>query len=482
MHRRLGFLAVLSGLLLATPAFAEGEADDEQAADETTADETTGDETTGDETTGDETTGDETTGDETTGEEPSGEDEATEEAPSEPSNAESDASAEPEKDPSEYVAASNEQALQAAGATGPTIPFLGPAPLTFHPAQDFKLTIIGRVQLRATLFDGDDPNNNDPVVYGDPGLREGVSIRRARLGVAGIVGDCLHFKVAGGWDNRYDAIHPVQAGFRLVDAVVGYTPLPAVGIWGGLMRVPFGREATASSATLLFFERAMASEHMAGSREPGVQFGGALGPEKNPVLPPTALHWAFGVSNGGGDWTGDVDPQPRFAGRIRLDLGDDWDDRGSAWTLPKTAAFSLGGSASYNRGLDANTLSLGADLGFRVWRIATQAELLWASATPAFDTEGIPELQEARESLGWYWRIGVAIFPEYLELAFRIDGYNDNRTIEDAGDRMDIAVGLNSNTFDGRLRVQLFYVHRMELSDGHNTPNDSVILQVQGRL
>ncbi len=364
----------------------------------------------------------------------------------------------------------------------PVVAAIGSAPLTFSPVDGLDLTIIGRAQMRATLFDGDDATNNDPVVYGDPGLREGVSIRRARIGVSGVVGECFRLAIEGGWDNRYDAIHSVQAGFRLVEASVAFTPVSAIGVSGGFQKVPFGREATASSATLLMHERSMASEHMGKGREPGVVIGGALGPEGHEVLPATALHWAFGVSNGSGDWFGDVDPQPRFAGRARLDLGDDWGDDESAWALPEKAAVSVGGSASYNRGLNANTLSLGADVGVRVWRFSLQGELMWASAQPAFDTEGIPTLQEAREALGWYGRLGLAIFPEYLELAFRVDGYNDNRTVEDAGDRMDIAVGLNSNAFSGRLRVQLFYVHRLELSPGHNTPNSSLVLQVQGRL
>ncbi|GEM_PF-2539756 len=444
MYRRLGFLC--AGLLLTTPAFAEEEGAEEEGADE-----------------GGEST-EEESGDEAADEEP-----------------------EPEPEPEPEAAA--EPAAPATPATPPTPPtpaevkaVLGSAPLTFSPVDKVELTIIGRVQARATLFDGDDPTNNDPVVYGDPGLREGVSIRRARIGVVGNVMDCFRLAVEGGWDNRYDAIHSVQAGFRLTEASVGFQPKQAVGVSVGFRKVAFGREATASSATLLMHERSMASEHMGKGREAGVFFGGSLGPDGHAVLPATAFHWDFGVSNGSANWFGDVDPQPRFAGRVRLDLGSDWDENESAWTLPEKAALSVGGSASYNRGLDANTLSLGADVGVRVWRVSLQGEILWASAQPAFDTEGIPTLQEARESLGWYGRVGVGILPEKLEVAFRVDGYNDNRTVEDAGDRMDLAVGLNSNLWSGRLRMQLFYVHRLELSDGHNTPNSSLVFQVQGRI
>ncbi len=44
------------------------------------------------------------------------------------------------------------------------------------------------------------------------------------------------------------------------------------------------------------------------------------------------------------------------------------------------------------------------------------------------------------------------------------------------------SVGIRPDCLEGRLRVQLYFIHRMELADGHNTPNDSVVLQVQGRL
>lgn len=474
MSRRMGFVGFLASLMLAPAAFAADEEGTEETQDEPASDEPASDEPASDGASpADEAAAEPK--DEAAPEEAA----ATEAAPEESAKAE----APPET--AEEPPAKDEPAeapMKKGMPKLPPLPDIGPAPFTFSPVDGIDISIIGRVQARATLFDADDPTNNDPVVYGDPGLREGVSIRRARFGVGAEIADIFRLAVEGGWDNRYDAIHPIQSGFRLVEAVVGAQPVQEFGVSVGVVRVAYGREAQASSSTLLMHERAMASEHLGKGREPGVALGGALGPKGHAVLPETALHWQFGVSNGSMDWFGDVDPQPRIAGRARLDLGSDWDEAESAWTLPEKAALSIGGSASYKRGLDANTLSLGADVGVRVWRVSLQGELLFASAEPAFDTEGYPTLQEARESLGWYGRVGVAIIPEHLEVAFRADGYNDNRTVDDAGDRLDLAVGVNTGCFDGRLRLQVFYIHRMELSDGHNTPNDSVVLQVQGRI
>jgi hypothetical protein len=475
MSRRMGFVCFLASLMLAPAAFAADEEGTEETQDEPASDEPASEEP----------ASEEPASDEPASEEPASEEAAPAEAPAKEVAPEEPAKVEAAPETTEEPAPEEEpaKAPMKKGMPGlPPLPDIGPAPFTFSPIDGIDLSIIGRVQARATLFDADDPTNNDPVVYGDPGLREGVSIRRARFGVVGVVADMFRLAVEGGWDNRYDAIHPTESGFRLVEASVGAQPVPAIGVAVGVVRVAYGREATASSSSLVMHERSMASEHMGKGREPGVALGGALGPEGHAVLPATALHWSFGVSNGSDDWFGDVDPQPRLAGRARLDLGSDWDDKESSWTLPEKAALSVGGSASYKRGLDANTLSLGADVGVRVWRFSLQGELLFASAEPAFDTEGYPTLQEARESLGWYGRVGVAIIPEHLEVAFRADGYNDNRTVDDAGDRLDLAVGVNTGCFDGRLRLQVFYIHRMELSDGHNTPNDSIVLQVQGRI
>jgi hypothetical protein len=354
-------------------------------------------------------------------------------------------------------------------------------PLTFQLPNDFELRVIGRLQVRATLFDMDDEENNDPSLYGDPNLREGFSLRRVRLGLGGTWKGKLHFRVSGGWDNRYDTTgHRPEAGLNLQDAWFAVTPHKELGVRLGLSRVPHGRQTRTSSARLAMPERALPSEYMGGDREPGMTVFGAFGPADHMAFPEKALQYALSISNGTGDWTGDADPKPRVGGRVSIDLFEAWDPAESGYD-PVGFALSFGGGGNYHWGLEATTLSVGGDVGVRLWRISLQGEVFYSSSTPTFDTEGIPELLAETDRLGWYAQLGFIVVPGWLELAARVESYDDRRAIVDGGDRLDVWGGANFLMLDGRIKASLFYVHRSE-KDGHQTPNDSLILQWQARL
>lgn len=355
-------------------------------------------------------------------------------------------------------------------------------PLTVELPGDFTLTILGQVQVRATLFDMDDEDANDPVVYGDPDLREGFSIRRARLGLGGSWRDLLRFRLAGGWDNRFDATDASPPdGLLLQDAWFGVTPVGAFGFRLGQSRPAFGRQVLVPSSSLMLPERSMASTLMSPDRELGLFLSGGVGPrEPHALLPEDAFRWALSISNGEGDFQGDRDPRPRLAARARLDLFESWQDEESGYDLPGFAV-SVGGSAFYNWGLEANSFAVAGDLGLRLWRLALEAELIYGKAVPTFDVEGIPELLAECQALGWSIQLSVVVLPGWLELAGRVDGYDDNRALDDAGDRMDVWGGVTLPLLDGRLKTQLFYVHRREFG-AYETPNDSLMLQVQALL
>ena len=354
-------------------------------------------------------------------------------------------------------------------------------PLSFQLPNDFELHVIGRLQVRATLFDMDDPEGNDPALYGDPNLREGFSMRRVRLGLGGTWKNKLHFRVSGGWDNRYDATgQQPAAGLNLQDAWFAVTPMKELGLRIGLSRVPHGRQTGTSSARLLMPERAVASEYMGGAREPGLTVFGALGPADHGVIPPKAFQYAVSVSNGTSDWTGDADPKPRLGGRLSIDLFEPWDPAESDWDLPGFA-LSIGGGANYNWGLEANTLSAAVDVGVRVWRFSLAGEVMYSQSSPTFDTEGIPELLAETPRLGWYGQLGFIVVPEWVELAVRVDSYDDHTGLTDGGDRLDVWGGANFLMLDGRIKTSIFYVHRSE-AEGHRTANDSLMLEWQAML
>jgi hypothetical protein len=496
---------VLSFLLSSSPVLANSHAVDDDAGDEseTAEDDDSGDseEGAGESETGDDepaASDEDPVPDEAAGESGAAADEdaaageATEGsaeavAPEAAAVAPEAAEEEDEEDPWEDEDDSDDEAAaaEAADATdkGAELPawLTSPEPVLLKLPGDLTIRPVARVQARVTVFDEDDAERNDPVVYGDPGLREGVSLRRVRLGVRADWKGLLGLSVVGGFDNRYDYTEPFGGGFKLTEATFSLTPLEEVGVSVGLDRVPFGRQAMISSAALALAERSIASEHMAPAREAGVFLGGTFGPEDNKVLGDNAVHWAFGISNGGGDWTGDADPSPRLATRVSLDLGAPWQEVESAWS-PGGFGLSVGGSLSHNWGLEADSLLAGVDLGIRCGRIGLQGEFMVSNATPTFDTEGIPAILAERTSMGGYGQVVFAILPGTLEAVVRVGGYDDNTALEDAGDRLDVAGGVNFFLVGGRLKAQLDFVHRIELVESYTTSNDSLILQLQARL
>lgn len=466
------FWLALLALLIATPALAEshsGEGEDDSTE--------TGD---GEDGEGDDSgeSAPEETGAESEGSD--GPEEVVEESSEagEAKDANSDNAADNKAD--ELKAAKGEGEADRADDSDGLSPMPAP-PLVLDLGNGVTLRPIARVQARVTVFDEDDPDRNDPILYGDPGLREGLSLRRVRLGVDGDWKGLLGVRVVGGFDNRYDYTEPFGHSPSLTEATFRLTPFDELGVAVGLARVPFGRQATTSSASLALWERSIAAEHMSPDREVGAYLSGSFGPEENPALGSNAFRWAFGVSNGGGDWTGDADPSPRMAGRVSLDIGAPWEQVESGFSL---AGFglSVGGSLAHNWGLEADSLSAGADLGVRVGRLGLQGEFMISNAVPTFDTEGIPEQLAERTSMGGYGQLLFVILDGSLEAAFRVGGYDDNTGLSDAGDRLDIAGGVNFFLFEGRLKAQLNFVHRMELTESHSTGNDSLILQVQARL
>ena len=476
--------SLLFFLLLATPALAESHVDSGES------DGDSGESSEEEQSEGQEGESSSSSNDETADQAASGPDEAVSapEAGSEEPAAEDSASEVPATTPTEdetveWEVDETEPAAEASGSKKSKIPewMTSRIPIQLKLPGDVTIRPVARVQARVTIFDEDDAERNDPVVYGDPGLREGVSLRRVRLGVDADWRGLLGVTVVAGFDNRYDYTEAFGDAPSLIEASFSVSPLQEVGVSVGLDRVPFGRQAMTSSASLALWERAIASEHMAPDREAGVFLGGSFGPEANKVLGDNAVSWAFGVSNGGGDWTGDADPSPRLAGRASLDLGSAWEQVESGWT-PNGFGLSVGGSLSHNWGLEADTLLAGADIGMRIGRFGIQGEFMVSNSVPTFDTEGIPDQLVERTALGGYGQVVFAILPGTLEVAARAGGYDDNTSLSDAGDRLDIAGGVNFYLFGGRMKAQLDFVHRMELVETHATSNDSLILQVEAAL
>jgi hypothetical protein len=338
------------------------------------------------------------------------------------------------------------------------------------------------LQVWATIVDMDDDARNNPVVVGDPDHRSGFSIRRARFGLGAGLGSLAKMRITAGWQDRYDALEIRPTGPELVEASFSFTPFHFIGLTAGYTRMPFGRQEANSSMDLAFFERSMMAEQMSPAREPGVVIGGSIGPKGSAVMPEEAFTYEIGLSNGHSDFTGDLDPEPRISARLQVNLFDKWTERESRFPSASPGALSIGGGVTHNRALQANTTTIGADLGVQVWRVKLQGEFAWSKAEPTFDIEGIPELLATRVSMGWYAQVVFAVVPDWFEVAVRVDGYDDNLALDDAGNRLDVTGGVNLLVLKGRLKVQLDYIHREELVDAAKTANDSLIMVLQARL
>jgi hypothetical protein len=358
---------------------------------------------------------------------------------------------------------------------------LPPPPLILELPNNFTIQPIAHLQVHATAFDMDDPERNDPIVHGDSDHREGVSIRRARFGLAATWNDVLGISITAGWNDRYDALEPRPENAELVEALFAFMPGEGFGFQAGLLRSAVGRQAQTSSLNLTLAERAMFSNKMAPNREPGVSFSGGLGPADNKVLPSNAFQYGISITNGSPDFTGDLDPSPRVAGRARLDLFEEWTNA-EVDHEPGVFGLSIGGGMNYHWGLEAETLTAGFDVGIRVWRFTLLGELMFADALPTFDTESLPDFLAQRQSLGWMAQLTAAIIPEHLEATLRVDGYDDHTGLTDAGDRLDITGGIGFYLFSTRLKIHLDYTHREELTEGYGTANDSLVVQMQARL
>lgn len=476
------WIILLGASLLAMPVYAgedEGEAPAEDApAEDAPAEEAPAKEAPAEEAPAEEAPAEEAPAEEAPAEEAPAEEAPAEDAPAEDAPAEATAPASAAETDSTPAPDPKMEKMKAHMQAFLDLP---PPPLVLELPHNFTIQPILQLQVLATAFDMDDPERNDPVVHGDGDRREGVSIRRARFGFAADWNDVLGISMTAGWTDRYDALADRGPPVDLVEAIFAFTPGQAFNFRAGYGRTEVGRQAMIGSSDLTLHERAMVSEKMGSTREPGIAFAGALGPEGNDKVPSNAFQYGVSITSGTLDLGGDLDPSPRVAARARLDLFDEWVNA-EVDHDPGMFSLSVGGGANYHWGLEAETLTAGFDLGIRVWRFTLMGEVMYGNATPTFDTESLPDFLAGRESLGWYGQLTAAIIPQHLEATVRVEGYDDHTGLSDAGDRLDVWGGVGIYLFNTRLKVHVDYVHREELTEGYATNNDSLIVQMQARL
>jgi prepilin-type processing-associated H-X9-DG protein len=354
-------------------------------------------------------------------------------------------------------------------------------PLVTSPDGAFSVRALGYVQPRLVFFDGGADTDVSFLVAGDPNDRPGFKIRRGRFGLAGTLGQQVSYKVLVGASSHYDTwdktARPDSGGIGVLDAWLQWNPHPLFELRGGAGKVPFGGQQTQSSAGLALVERATVAEHLAPGYDAGAHIHGSLAGPQN-VFAPDGISWTVGVYSGDGSpFTPDDNMGVLAVGRLTVALGDDlgWSES-CLWD--GMFGIRIGGGAALNFERESRDNLFGGDIMVKIWRVALRGEYLYGKRVPAYSGAEVPPFPEQFKRHGYLMQVGFMIVPDHLEVAFRHDYYDDD--LEDEDDYSAVRnFGGGANVFflDGRVKVQLDYLHRFEPGAVAAIGNDTFLAQ-----
>jgi len=345
----------------------------------------------------------------------------------------------------------------------------------------FTLRAHGMLQPRLVFFDMGDDTDLNPIVSGDPDDREGFKLRRARVGFSGKLGKPFAWKLMMGYDANYDLIdktvRPETLGFSVLDAYMEWVSTPYFQVRGGAMKVPFGGQHTQSSSGLALVERAVVAERLAPAYDVGMRLHGSIGGGKA-IFAPQGLSWYVGAYSGDGTV---MDPDDNlgllWVGRLSVSLGD---DLGATESCLGFDGFGvrIGGGGGFNFERESRDQFVGGDLMIKAWRFALRGEFLTARRVPSYQgVEDAPFPEQFRRH-GYLMQLGFMIVPDLLEVAFRHDFYDDD--LQDEDDYSNVRYfqgGANLFFLEGRIKVQLNYIHRYEPGELPGLKNDTILAQ-----
>lgn len=362
------------------------------------------------------------------------------------------------------------------------------------------VTPTGQVQFIVTAYDMNDPEQNDPIVLGDPDLDEGFSIRRARVGLEAEIHEGVEVAVELARDGRFTGGASGSSNPSLNTASLTFQRGDLPGLRMGVDRIDYGAEGSTSSKRLLMIERSVTAETLGVNRDVGLALFGVLGEKGDDVEGFTfrGLRYDVGAYNGSGTLFGDnnglgdtdngeaVGANPfglNYVGRISADLGTKASPKGedNMGRASGDVTVRVGAGGYSNRTLESRMLGYGADLAVFVGPFNFQAEYLSRLTVPQFTDEGLPDVLDDVPSRGFYLEAGVFAVPDRVQLAARFESYDGNTQLEDSDDLMMITGALNYYPLQtDTLKVQVNYVSRIERPADINIANDSLYLSFGG--
>jgi hypothetical protein len=313
------------------------------------------------------------------------------------------------------------------------------------------------VQLQFAPYVG----NDSLIANGDPATRPGLRLRRAGFGIQGNIGPKLTVLIA---------VNAIQSGSdgSISDAKLAYTVAPWLHLAGGTTKVPFSRNALESSRTLTSIERPLSVTTITPT--------GRLGVSAEGEVLKRHLAYLVGVFNGSegfaqGNQFGGVLGGARVEARP-WGLPDPWE---------RVDGVAVAIDAVGENGPSTTRIGYSADAYAALAGAHLKVEGLCDRRKPK-DTPTIsPTLPDAVRRCGAYVEAGYVIpFPRLpVQPALRVELYDDNTSLHDAGDAILVDGGLNTQLIKYYVRAQLHYLARIERY-GSSRKNDALVLSVQG--
>lgn len=321
---------------------------------------------------------------------------------------------------------------------------------------EVDVRVGGLVQVFAAPYVGEDAL----IENGDPVTSEGFRLRRARLGFDGRIREPLRVYLT------VDLLEADEDDGTVSDAKIIYDWTESTRLSAGTGKVPFARGQLESSRSLASIERPLSVIEIAPDRRVGFAVEGQV----------AGLSYLTGIFNGT-EGLADGNEYGGFLGGGRLQVAILGEPHG----LGVREGVAVGASAFYEDAPATNGFAVSGDVLVSMVGAELTLEALCDRRTPDDAPEISPTLTDEITRCGGYanvtYDLPAPVVP--LQPAVRVELYDDNRAVEDAGDVWLLSGGVNSALMDSYLRAQLHYIRRVE-RHGVGRPNDSLVLSLVG--
>jgi hypothetical protein len=322
--------------------------------------------------------------------------------------------------------------------------------------EDLEVRIGGLVQVHAVPYVGED----SLIENGDPATNAGFRLRRSRFGIEGRFKEPLRILLA------VDLLELGEDIGTVSDAKLTYDFMPELSVSLGTSKVPFARGSLESSRLLPTIERPLsiieiAPDHRLGATVEGQVVDGRL------LYVAGFMNGTEGFGNGN-EYGGFIS-----GGRLQYTILGEPDG------LAVTDGVAVGASGYYEDAPATNGFAAAADIlaAFAGFRLTLEG--LCDTRKPDDSPDVAPTIADEITRCGAYGTGQYQIPDMPIEPALRVELFDDNREVEDAGDVWVIAGGVNSLLVDPYLRAQLHYISRVE-RHGPSRSNDALVLSVMG--